>query len=101
MSDINEVRKRLAVLSDWAVIGRAYGDDLRALLADHARLQGKCVGELSLTDAINDYLVAQDALDNWETSGPNRDLYESVMARRNAARRDLESVMRPTKGEAE
>ena len=63
--------------------------------------QDKCGGELSLTDALSDYLEAQDALDYWETAGPNRDLYESVMARRNSARRDLESAMQPTKGEEE
>ncbi|TDB26822.1 hypothetical protein ATCM_03700 [Stenotrophomonas sp. ATCM1_4] len=55
--------------------------------------------DVDLREELNGFLEAQDALDNWETAGPNRDLYESVMARRNSARRDLDAALQATSAE--
>lgn len=63
--DINEVRERLAVLAEWAVIGRAYGDDLRALLDHHARLQGLIDGQAD---------SAADEAITWGTQYPGKSI---------------------------
>lgn len=55
MIDINEVRERVSVLADWAVIGREHGDGLSALLDDHARLQADV---LSMQEFIGPSLLS-------------------------------------------
>jgi len=51
------------------------------------------VGCSGLLDATEDYLQAQDALDNRELNGINAEDYFVLMRRRNAARRDLDAVL--------
>ncbi len=45
-----------------------------------------------LEDAVEQYLEAQDALDNRDYSGINAESYEKLVRQRNAARRDLEAA---------
>ena len=52
-----------------------------------------CSGRPDLLDATEDYLQAQDALDNRELNGINAEDYFVLMRRRNAARRDLDAVL--------
>lgn len=53
-----------------------------------------------LRGALEDYLEAQDALDNQELAGPNAEPYSVLMRRRNAARKDLDAALAATAPEA-
>lgn len=46
-----------------------------------------------LAEALDEFLEAQDALDNHGRNGINAEPWEVLMRRRNAARRDLDAVM--------
>ena len=45
-----------------------------------------------LSDAVEHYLEAQDALDNREYGGINAEPYEKLLRRRNASRNDLDAA---------
>lgn len=50
-----------------------------------------------LLDALDDYLEAQDGLDNREAMGPNAECYWKLMARRNDAREFLDKAIAEAK----
>lgn len=61
----------------------------RTVIAELQSIRAKA----DLCDEVAAYLAAQDELDNWELQGPNRDLNESIRARRRAAREHLDAAI--------
>ena len=53
-----------------------------------------------LSDAVEHYLAAQDALDNREYAGINAESYEKLIRRRNASRKDLDAALAAQGGKA-
>jgi hypothetical protein len=54
----------------------------------------------ALLEALKDFLEAQDALDNRELQGPNAECHFKLMARRNNAREQLDTVIAQATGAA-
>ncbi|TDB27358.1 hypothetical protein ATCM_06630 [Stenotrophomonas sp. ATCM1_4] len=79
--------------------GSETGTDMLRTVLRELQASPKGGSDADLREALSDYLDVQDELDSWETAGPNRDIYESVMARRNSARRDLEAAMQAASAE--
>lgn len=66
-------------------------------MADHCQ---SCIGKVAapnagapLAEELDEFLEAQDALDNHGRNGINAEPWEVLMRRRNAARRDLDAAM--------